>query len=205
MFNFVSFEALRVQPVFDSQVYENLEIFELKDKENSFGEKGTLYHYLNRCSTASGKRKLRKWLDSPLVDVPSIVERQEAVTDIIDNFPLLKPVLEKLQQFPDFESKTAAVYHWVVDRSWKTNHHKHKDYDQGKNPVIVKIREIRELLLDIIKFEAFIKDIAAMHESFSSDYLKELTTVVKEEEARKCTHSFFGVTVEQQRSFPLVS
>ena len=93
VFNFVSFESLRTQPVFDSQVYENLEIFEVKDKENSFGEKGTLYAYLDRCVTVSGKRKLRKWLDSPLVDIPSIVERQEAVTDIIDNFPLLKPVL----------------------------------------------------------------------------------------------------------------
>lgn len=92
VFNFVSFESLLVQPVFDSQVYENLEIFELKDKENSFGEKGTLYAYLNRCVTGSGRRKLRKWLDSPLVDVPSIMERQQAVTDIIANFPLLKPL-----------------------------------------------------------------------------------------------------------------
>jgi DNA mismatch repair protein MSH6 len=65
-----------VAPVFDSQVYENLEIFELKDKENSFGEKGTLYAYLNRCLTASGRRKLRKWLDAPLVDVAAITERQ---------------------------------------------------------------------------------------------------------------------------------
>lgn len=62
-----------------------------------------------------------------------------------------------MQQFPDFESRTAAVYHWVVDRSWKTNFQKNKDYSQSKNPVIVKVREIRELLLDIIKFEAFIR------------------------------------------------
>lgn len=97
------------------------------------------------------------------------------------------------------------MYHWVVDRSWKTNFQKHKDYDQSKNPVIMKVREIRELLLDIIKFEAFVREIMNMHGSLNSDYLRELTTVVEEEQAKKCTHSFFGVRIEQQRSFPFVT
>lgn len=78
-----------------------------------------------------------------------------------------------MKTFPDFESKIAAAYHWVVDRSWKcTFFKKQKDYDQSNNPVIVKVREIRELLMDLIKFESFVKEIMAMHSSFNSDYLK---------------------------------
>lgn len=45
----------------------------------------------------------------------------------------------------------------------------------------------------------------AVHPSLSSDYLRELTTVAEEKDARKCTHSFFGVHIEQQRSFPCVA
>lgn len=68
VFNFISFESLTMQPVFDAQVYENLEVFEVKDKEGSIGEKGTLLAYLNKCVTPAGTRKLRKWLDSPLTN-----------------------------------------------------------------------------------------------------------------------------------------
>lgn len=49
--------------MFDAQVYENLEVFNLKDEEDSFGKPGTLYHYLNHCNTNSGQKLLKKWID----------------------------------------------------------------------------------------------------------------------------------------------
>jgi DNA mismatch repair protein MSH6 len=51
--------------MFDSQVYENLEVFNIRD-ENDTTQKGTLFHYLNECITSSGQKLLRKWLNEPL-------------------------------------------------------------------------------------------------------------------------------------------
>lgn len=67
---------MNIKPVFDAQVYENLEIFEIKNQEEGFGQKGTLYAYLNKCKTALGSRKLRQWINSPLTDVAKIKRRQ---------------------------------------------------------------------------------------------------------------------------------
>ena len=83
--NFVNFSQLNLKPVFDAQVYENLEVFELKDEPDGFGKKGTLYAYLNKCKTPSGCRKLRQWINTPLTDKLQIKNRQDAISDIIDN------------------------------------------------------------------------------------------------------------------------
>ena len=51
----------------------------MKNVPNSFGQKGTLYAYLNKCKTKSGERKLRQWINTPLIDVEKIKRRQEAI------------------------------------------------------------------------------------------------------------------------------
>lgn len=56
-------EHIKLKPMFDAQVYENLEVFSLKDEEDSFGKPGTLYNYLNHCYTNSGHKLLKKWID----------------------------------------------------------------------------------------------------------------------------------------------
>ena len=57
------FSRARLKPIFDSQVYENLEIFKLKNDEDGEGGKGTLLAYMDRCMTNSGKKLLRRWID----------------------------------------------------------------------------------------------------------------------------------------------
>lgn len=80
IYEFIHFQTHRLKPMFDAQVYENLEIFNIKDEEDSFGKTGTLYHYLNSCLTNSGQRKLKKWMDEPLRSAAQITERQAAVS-----------------------------------------------------------------------------------------------------------------------------
>lgn len=65
--------------MFDAQVYENLEVFSLKDEEDSFAQPGTLYHYLNHCLTNSGQKLLKKWIDEPLRTIAEISKRQIAI------------------------------------------------------------------------------------------------------------------------------
>lgn len=61
---------MKLNPMFDAQVYENLEVFTLKDEEDSFGKIGTLFCYLNNCATQSGSKLLKKWIDEPLRTLP---------------------------------------------------------------------------------------------------------------------------------------
>ncbi len=53
-------------PFFDSQVYENLEIFRVKQAEDeTYCQPGTLLHYVDHCRTQQGRKLLHRWLDCP--------------------------------------------------------------------------------------------------------------------------------------------
>ncbi|WP_443661011.1 DNA mismatch repair protein MutS [Clostridium sp.] len=63
----------------DANSRRNLELTEtLRDKT----KKGSLLWVLDRTNTAMGARRLRKWLDQPLINKKSIDERLEAVEEI---------------------------------------------------------------------------------------------------------------------------
>lgn len=65
--------------VLDSQALEHLEIIE----SASGASEGSLLHYVDHCMTSFGKRQLKRWLVSPLTNIDKIVERQNAVEDLI--------------------------------------------------------------------------------------------------------------------------
>jgi len=65
--------------VLDSQALEHLEIIE---SANGASE-GSLLHYVDHCMTSFGKRQLKRWLVSPLTNIDKIVDRQNAVGDLI--------------------------------------------------------------------------------------------------------------------------
>ena len=71
-------------PFFDSQVYENLEPFRLnQSEEESYGQRGTLLHYVDHCRTQQGRKLLHGWLDCPPAVLPDVLERQQAVTELL--------------------------------------------------------------------------------------------------------------------------
>lgn len=62
---------------------------------NTFTKKGSLLDVLDKCSTSMGSRKLKKWVESPLVDLKKIEER----LNIIESFTrdlLLQDKIEKI-------------------------------------------------------------------------------------------------------------
>jgi DNA mismatch repair protein MSH6 len=63
----------KLKPFFDSQVYENLEIFRIKNEDEGEGKKGTLIAYLDHCLTNSGKKLLRRWINEPLTSIGPIL------------------------------------------------------------------------------------------------------------------------------------
>ena len=76
---------------------------------NTFSKKGSLLDVLDKCSTSMGSRKLKKWVESPLVDLNNIQERQ----DIIESFTrdlLLQDKIEKiLKEVYDIERLVVKI------------------------------------------------------------------------------------------------
>ncbi len=64
---------------------------------------GTLLAVLDYTRTAMGKRKLRTWLEQPLLDAGSIEERLDAVEDFLLQRELREDVQQSLQKLRDIE------------------------------------------------------------------------------------------------------
>jgi len=83
----------------DSVTRRNLELVE------PIGLKGgrTLYDVLNQCLTPMGKRLLRNWILSPLLDIEMINERLDGVAEIVEKTYLREELLAVLSEIRDVE------------------------------------------------------------------------------------------------------
>ena len=66
-------------------------------------KKDTLYGVLDFTKTAPGNRLLRRWLESPLVDIAAINRRLDAVEELFKNFTTRRNLREILKNIHDFE------------------------------------------------------------------------------------------------------
>ncbi len=70
---------------------------------------GSLLGALDRTVTAMGGRKLRQWINQPLIDCPAIVQRHELVSELVDA-PLLRDELAQcLDNVYDLERLSARI------------------------------------------------------------------------------------------------
>jgi DNA mismatch repair ATPase MutS len=78
-----------------------------------------LLEWVDHTKTLFGKRSIRKWLLSPLIDPFKINERLDAVEEIM-RFPAnLTAFREKLSQLPDLEKILAKVFVYSVKNTFK--------------------------------------------------------------------------------------
>ena len=90
----------------DATAIRNLELV----KNMRDGTKhGTLLEVLDQTSTSMGGRKLRQWIECPLLDFTSIIERQEAISAFVDNVSLREGLGEKLKSVFDLERILARL------------------------------------------------------------------------------------------------
>ena len=131
--------------------------------------------FLDHCRTQQGRKLLHRWIDRPLVDIPSILERQQAVDELLKH-PILEQH-EKLDIFAKFDKKLGDIYHWVSRNSEKgklihTISMKYdRDYDPRKNPVMLKLKEIVNVLQLICKYEDILREFS--HLEVHSPLLKK--------------------------------
>ena len=86
--------------ILDATTLKNLEIIRnLRDGS----KKDTLFDVLDLTRTPLGTRLLRRWLESPLLDVTAIIRRLDAVEELVKNFNTRKTLREKLKEIYDFE------------------------------------------------------------------------------------------------------
>lgn len=84
----------------------NLEIIEsLRDKS----KKGTLLWILDKTNTSMGARRLKSWVEKPLVIKEEIQHRQEAIEELVNNLPLMEDLKEALKQIYDIERLVGKI------------------------------------------------------------------------------------------------
>ncbi len=72
------------------------------------GKRGTLLGVLDFTQTSMGARRLRTWMEEPLLDINLIMERQEAVAELLDT-DLREAVAEQLKAVSDLERIVSRV------------------------------------------------------------------------------------------------
>ncbi|MBQ4528118.1 MAG: DNA mismatch repair protein MutS [Clostridia bacterium] len=90
----------------DANSFRNLEITEtMRDKE----KRGSLLGILDRTKTAMGARRLKSWLDRPLINPDRINMRLEAVEELCDNASVREELTEALKMVYDIERIISRV------------------------------------------------------------------------------------------------
>jgi len=94
----------------DYNTKQNLELTGSKYQS----QRPTLYQYLNKCSTAMGNRTLRQWIEQPLYKSPSILERQQQVCYLLDNFLVRHEIIQHLGEIYDLQRLIAKINYGMV-------------------------------------------------------------------------------------------
>lgn len=90
----------------DAQSRRNLEITEtMRDRKKN----GSLLWVLDKTATAMGGRKLRRWLDQPLIDKTEIDKRLDGVAELFDKFMLRSELAEHLKGVYDVERLAGRI------------------------------------------------------------------------------------------------
>ena len=90
----------------DANSRRNLELTEtLRDKT----KKGSLLWVLDRTNTAMGARRLRKWLEQPLINKSLIEERLEAVEELKNNISFHEDLKDVLVDIYDIERLVGKI------------------------------------------------------------------------------------------------
>jgi len=92
--------------VMDDSSRRNLEITSnMRDSSSSY----TLLECVNFTKTAMGSRLLRNWLIFPLTDAKAIIDRQDKISSLYNDKPLLQKLLEDLSSILDIERLAGRI------------------------------------------------------------------------------------------------
>ncbi len=145
--------------VLDVNTRRNLELVEtIRDKETE----GSLLWVLDQTVTAMGGRKLRKWLEQPLLELDKIQDRLDSVEEIKNNVFLKEEIKDLLKEVYDIERLIGKIIYGSANA---------RDLISLKNSLII-LPEIEEILA---QFET--GKLTALQEQL--DKLTEITELIE--------------------------
>ncbi|MBF0714869.1 DNA mismatch repair protein MutS [Gemelliphila palaticanis] len=77
-------------------------------------KKGSLLSVIDKTKTSSGARKIRRWLEQPLLNKDKIIERQNIIEDFINNYFIRIDIQENLKEIYDLERISSRVSYNIV-------------------------------------------------------------------------------------------
>ncbi|MDP3980881.1 MAG: DNA mismatch repair protein MutS, partial [Chlamydiota bacterium] len=92
----------------DKVTQRNLELLETLYSNKT--QKGTLFWVLDQTRTAMGSRLLRQWIVQPLIDKDAVIERHDAVEELIQVGVGLEKIREILGEIRDLERMVGRIH-----------------------------------------------------------------------------------------------
>lgn len=138
---------------------------------NILGKTDSLLHLLDHCCTAFGKRLLKEWVCRPSCQKSLIVQRQNAITELMDRADVIKDVKKLLTELPDLERLLSKVHaHGNAARL--------KNHPDGRafmfEPHVYAKRKIDDFITVLEGFSNVLK-ITELFESFENELLISTT------------------------------
>ncbi len=153
----------------DNSTRRNLEILE-SNREKT--KKGSLLWVLDKTTTAMGGRKLRNWLETPLLDEKEIRKRQNAVETLINNKMLADELKENLKNVYDIERLISKIVSSTANA---------RELISLKNS-LEKLPEIKNILKNIINNnnDEYIKQLHDNLDNLDNIYLLIKNSIVED-------------------------
>lgn len=99
--------------VLDAATRRNLEL--TQPLRAGASKKNTMLYLLNRTQTSMGSRMLRDWIDRPLQTLSEIVQRQDAVQLLCDDFLVRKTLQDLLKEVYDIERLSSKIVYGSIN------------------------------------------------------------------------------------------
>ncbi|KYQ47660.1 putative DNA mismatch repair protein Msh6 [Trachymyrmex zeteki] len=135
-----------------------------------FGE-GSLINVLDHCCTAFGKRLLREWVCRPSCRKTVIIERQEAVQELLDRMDVMQSARIILSTLPDLERLLSKIH--AQGNAAKMKNHPDGRAIMFEGPTYSK-RVIVDFTTTLAKFEEVLKFIE-LFDDFKSNLITRYT------------------------------
>ena len=136
---------------------------ELTETMRSKSKKGSLLWVLDNTKTPMGTRLLRNWVEKPLLSIPTINLRQNAVDELMSNGIMLGEIRECLNGIKDIErTMTKVVYGSVKPRELNLLAQTASHFPPLKEQLApVKCKLLREIYtgIDTLSIEQYSTDI----------------------------------------------
>ena len=82
---------------------------------NTFTKKGSLLDVLDKCSTSMGSRKLKKWVESPLINLEKIERRLNLIESFTKDLLLLDKLENILKEVYDIERLVVKISNGTIN------------------------------------------------------------------------------------------